>query len=382
MSAMRHLLPLLLAATAAFAGRPADLPFTRHELDLGANETCALADINGDGRLDIVSGENWYAAPTWKKQRFRELGFASNYIDAFSDLPLDVDEDGAIDIITVTWFGKKLSWYRNPGKAGGTWKETVFFTGHNTEFAFLVDLDNDGKARELLPQFGGLKSPLTWFEFRKGQVIPHQVSDSSFGHGIGAGDINADRRNDIITPKGWFEAPADPRSGTWTWHADFADHFGKDQIGFQFIVDLNKDGRPDMLTTFAHNYGIFWLERQPDGSWAKRMIDDSWSQAHAVTWQDMNGDGQPDLLTGKRYMAHNGKDPGEREPLGIYWYEYRAQPDGKLEWIRHVIDYASRTGGGMQMPIADLDGDGDFDFVAPGKSGLYLFENLTRSRSR
>ena len=42
---------------------------------------------------------------------------------------------------------------------------------------------------------------------------------------------------------------------------------------------------------------------------------------HSLAIADVNGDGRPDLVTGKRYMAHNGHDPGEREPLGIYWYE-------------------------------------------------------------
>ena len=55
--------------------------------------------------------------------------------------------------------------------------------------------------------------------------------------------------------------------------------------------------------------------------------------------------------------------------------------DGRqVEWIRHVLDYSTRTGGGMQIPVADLDGDGDLDIVTPGKSGLFLFQNLTRSK--
>jgi hypothetical protein len=94
---------------------------------------------------------------------------------------------------------------------------------------------------------------------------------------------------------------------------------------------------------------------------------------------DLNGDGKMDLLTGKRYMAHNGRDPGEREPLGIYWYEQLTGGDGKrIEWVRHVIDYGGRAGGGMQIPVADLDGDGDPDFAVAGKSGLFLFENKSR----
>jgi hypothetical protein len=77
-------------------------------------------------------------------------------------------------------------------------------------------------------------------------------------------------------------------------------------------------------------------------------------------------------------MAHNGHDPGEREPLGIYWYEPLRGSNGALEWARHVIDYSTRTGAGMQVATADYDGDGDIDFAVGGKSGLFLFENKTR----
>ena len=104
---------------------------------------------------------------------------------------------------------------------------------------------------------------------------------------------------------------------------------------------------------------------------------------------DLNGDGQLDLVTGKRYFAHNGSDPGEREPIGLYWYEYRktqsATPgrsaNGGVEWIRHIIDYGGRMGGGMQILVKDIDGDGDLDIVSGGKAGLFLAENLTKSKA-
>jgi hypothetical protein len=102
------------------------------------------------------------------------------------------------------------------------------------------------------------------------------------------------------------------------------------------------------------------------------VIDESWSQAHALTLADLDGDGHMDFVTGKRYMAHNGKDPGEREPLGVYWYRWGLAADGKrVEFSRHIVDYGSRAGGGMQICVADLDGDGDLDLVTPGKSGSF-----------
>jgi hypothetical protein len=125
------------------------------------------------------------------------------------------------------------------------------------------------------------------------------------------------------------------------------------------------------------------MEQRPDHTWVKHVIDESWSQPHALTLVDLNGDGRKELLTGKRFMAHDGHDPGEHDPLGIYWYEYHKSEDGKtVVWSRHIVDYGSRAGGGMQIPVADIDGDGDLDFAVGGKSGLFLFENLTKGHGR
>ncbi|MBN8734137.1 MAG: VCBS repeat-containing protein [Acidobacteria bacterium] len=362
-----------LALSAPAATRSDDIAFKKHHLDPGASEACAFADINGDGRLDIVSGDHWFEAPKWTRHKFREIPFQNNYIDDFSDLPLDVDSDGHIDIVTAHWFSRKISWWKNPGKGKGVWKEGAVDTGMNTEFAFLVDMDGDGKAREILPQYGG-KAITAWYEFKGGQWVRHQVADQSHGHGIGSGDVNGDGRIDILTPKGWLEAPAPGVEGNWVHHPDWE---FKEHLGFLYVHDVNGDGKTDVVSSNAHDYGLFWLERTPTG-WKKNVFEDVWSQPHATALVDLNGDGRKDLISGKRFLAHD-HDPGSRDPLGLYWYETVPGPQGKgIYWARHIIDYGSMAGGGMQIALADLDGDGDLDFAVGGKGGLYLFENLTR----
>jgi hypothetical protein len=196
--------------------------------------------------------------------------------------------------------------------------------------------------------------------------------------------VNGDGRPDILRPDAWYEAPADPRKGQWIKHPLAVGSLteGQSEHTPQILVyDVDADGLNDIVTSSAHKYGIFWYKQSRDGkniSWRQNIIDKSWSQAHSLALADMDEDGDLDLVTGKRFFAHNGNDPGGRDPIGVYWYELNRSPS--ITWRRHTVSYDKGIGSGLNIPVVDLDGDGDLDIVVTGKwGGPAYFENTTKS---
>ena len=86
----------------------------------------------------------------------------------------------------------------------------------------------------------------------------------------------------------------------------------------------------------------------------------------------MNGAGLKDIVTGKRYFAHGGKDPGGKDPqIILCWFELRRPAKGKAEFVYHQID--DDSGVGTQFQLADFNGDGRPDIITSNKKGVHVF---------
>ncbi len=347
--------------------------FKKMFLDNVAFEAASVFDVNNDGVLDIVCGENWYEGPKWIKHKICDIKPEGEYYNDFSDLPLDVNGDGYLDIITGAWWEKTLKWRENPKGKPLIWKEHEIDVCGSIETTRLFDIDGDGKP-EIFPNTPG--NPLVYYKLEGiGKFKKTVLLDTKSGHGLGFGDINNDGRPDIVLRNGWLEAPPQGSEGKWLFHREF--DLGSASVPI-LVYDVNGDGINDLIVGQAHGYGLHWWEQKVESVdkrlWIKHDIDLTTAQYHDIQLADIDNDGKLELVTGRRYRAHCGKDPGDNDPVGVFYFKIN---NGSFE--KFTIDYGpvpGHSGVGIHFAIADINNDGWLDIVSPGKEGLFLFINL------
>ena len=378
---MKRLLLLGVVAllTGVCATPPApELRFSRYFVAAESFESVGVFDVDNNDTLDLVSGDFWYEGPLFRRRHL--LGNQprhEEYYDDFSTIPMDVNGDGNVDVVTGGWFGKTMRWLENPGKpavlTNKPWAIHEIMNVGNVETTRAWDVNADGRP-DIVPNTPN--KPLGYLKLTAPGVFTRVSVAPTQGHGLGFGDVNGDGRGDLIVPSGWLEAPANRATGTWTLHREFS----LDKASIPIVVaDVNADGRADLIVGQGHDYGLHWYEqtRSKAGQrgWTKHVIDEKNSQYHALEWTDITGDGKPELITGKRFRAHNGNDPGTNDPVGLYYFTWDAATQ---QFTKHTIAYGPAgvgKGTGIYFAIADLGKTGRKDIIVAGKDGLVVFRH-------
>ncbi len=489
-------------------------------------EGVAVADVNKDGKMDILAGEVWYEAPDWKMHVIRQGKGPYNplqYSNSFACFADDINGDSWPDLVVISFPGTPCYWYENPRNQPGPWPEHLITTSACNESPQYVDLFGSGKRVLVMGWQPDNKKDnmgqMCWFRPGQDPRQPWQrmpISEPSqpgkeipgtkrYSHGLGFGDINGDGRRDVLCTAGWWEQPAKVSEQPWTFHPVDLGEACADMR----VLDLDGDGKVDVISTSAHSYGMWWHQQRPGAfvkqdlfpqpqTWSsvpkdaplaqeerellglinkyrtdirkapfklnpalsraardqavkatgvinltnleeaakkagypgkpfglvlsdpgpikelvgelgkfftpdgKKILEGLWgeiglrlakndkgtyklaillgnsgqfyipSQTHAIHLVDLNGDGLPDIVTGRRWWAHGPKgDPGSGDPAYLYWFEAKRNKEGIITFTPHLID--DDSGVGTQFEVCDVNGDGLPDIIIANKKGVFVF---------
>jgi hypothetical protein len=410
------LAPALLAAVAAAPAddkKPeANITWKKTVLDTKfRSEGVAVADVNKDGKVDVMNGEYWYEAPDWKPHEMQPpadfkdgLGNYSRVFNCWSD---DFNGDGFADLLVIDHPGTPCYWMENPkGKAATDegkplhWKKHVIWHSACNESPTYADLlgtgkrvllmgaqpkgkSNEGQMAYFTPasdpaalwEMHPVSEPSTPAKVENGKEVPGTRKEipatQRYSHGLGIGDVNGDKRADVLCPAGWWEQPEKPDGKTpWAFHPANLGEGCADMFAF----DVDGDGKNDVITTSAHKFGIWWHKQrggEKDAHPSFQKVDlfpKLVSETHAAHFVDIDGDGRPDLVTGKRWWSHGKSEPGSDMPAMIYWFKNTKGPDGVAQFTPMPID--DDSGIGTQFVVADINGDGLLDVVSSNKKGV------------
>ena len=317
-----------------------------------------VGDLTGDGNLDaVVAGQHGpivlYRPPDWEKIHIAEGVHDGGVRGSIAD----INGNGRNDIVMGS-----VVWLENPGFEDGAWQGewTVHRIGEQPSHdALAADLTGNGLLDVVSRDqsaFGGEGDAVHIFYQREPNEWEEQTLDCEHGEGLTLADINGDGQLDIIAGSTWFENA----SGEWRPHL-FAPDWEHPHVKVK-AGDMNGNGRLDIVLTPAElageHYRISWFEAPADDRtqpWTEHVIvEEVEAVVHALALADFNLNGSLDIAYAE---MHQGQDPDEVVVM--------LNRDNGAAWEHQVID----TDGSHDIIAADMTGNGAPDIFGANHAG-------------
>ncbi|MHA2296370.1 MAG: FG-GAP repeat domain-containing protein [Candidatus Hodarchaeales archaeon] len=337
-----------------------NIDFQEHLIVEGFTSVMSVdpVDLDNDGDIDIlVSSDSGNEIAWWQndgKQNFTKQVVTSDFTGAFKAHAVDLDDDGDIDILGASSMSAELAWWENDGDQSFTKHVVVTqYFGASTVNSYDVDRDGD------IDLLSTASYDISWWEndgqevFTKNTLVNRsQANSRRYIFHIYAVDLDNDNDIDLLSGDNYWGS-VDNDNTIFYWLNDGNGIFDKYELQGThyatfhglYVSDVDNDGDIDFCSTSPSNNTIDWFENDGELNFTRNIVVNDFQGANSVFVTDMDNDGDKDLL-GAAYLGDK-----------ISWFEN----NGNQQFTEHVIvtDYDTAS-----ICLAnDIDQDGDYDVI-------------------